>query len=224
MVWDSHSDWSSDVCSSDLLTSDGVSAVDQSQETRSNSNSVKISSLKDLQQHPEFFPLWMEEIQRKNMSSLLSATAPVDSSGSADQDNSLTGGLSAVGSDPLSALTPSGDLNSSDPLSSLFSNQGSSDFSALMNPMPSLQSFQVADTLKGLQDYSNLKESKIWLGQVVSYMDPATNILKTGTVTRVDIENVSKPVFRINDEVDVSIDDLKSLNSNGPGSTSTTTA
>jgi hypothetical protein len=199
-----------------MVIPSGVSAVDSS---KTNSNSAKISSLKDLEQHPEFFPLWMEQIQKNNMSQLLTATAPVNSDGTTDSGSSDGSSMfsSAGSSDPLSQLNGT---NSADPLSGLFPNSGNSslDLTSLMSPMPTLQDYEVQKTLQGLQDYSNLKETKSWLGQVVTYVDPTTNMIKTGTVTRVDIENVQKPTFRIDDQIDVSLDDLKALNADSSSS------
>jgi hypothetical protein len=119
-------------------------------------------------------------------------------------------GVSGSGTaDIFSALGLSSSSSAS--LSSLFATQGiTSDFSFL-TPAASLQSYQVEETLRGLQAYTNLTENKKWLGQLVEYLDPADGLLKTGRVTKIDIENVAKPVFKIDDQTTVTLDDIKAL-------------
>lgn len=203
------------------MTSAEVSSVNSNK--AAGSNQAKITSIKDLENNPEFFPLWMEEIQRKNMNTLLSATYTGDLEGTSGSEDSTFAGLSSMSSDPLSIINGTSGISGSDPWSGLFSSQ-SLDFSSLASPLPSLQSFEVSETLKGLQEYSNLKETKAWLGQAVTYLDPTDQIMKTGFVTRIDIENVLKPVFRIDDNVDVSLEDIKALNAGGPGNSTAATA
>lgn len=181
-----------------------------SNQTAKKDPTVKITSLKDLQENPEFFPVWMEEVQRKNVSSLLSTSQSNGTDdNSADQSSSVFGSSGA--NDPFAALGIGG-IGSSDPLSGAMGAQGMSSDFAFMTPTASLQSYQVSETLKGLQEYSNVKEAKAWLNQVITYKDPTDSLVKTGRITRIDIENVTQPVFVIDDKVNLSLEDIKSLN------------
>ena len=170
---------------------------------------VKITSMKDLQAHPEFFPVWMEEVQRKNVASLLT-TSQATGDTPTDQSSSVFGSDSSA-NDPFAALGVTG-MGSSDPLTGAMGAQGMSSDFAFMTPTSSLQSYQVSETLKGLQEYSNVKEAKAWLNQVITYKDPTDSVVKTGRITRIDIENVAQPVFVVDDKVNLSLDDIKSLN------------
>jgi len=193
---------------------DAVGAVANSGTTRKTSG---ITSIKDLEQNPEFFPIWVAEIQRQNLSTLFSSSSSdnTDSTGL----TSYYGGNGSGTSDIFSALGLSSSSSSS--LSSLFATQGiTSDFSFL-TPTASLQSYQVEETLRGLQNYTNLTESKKWLGQLVEYFDPADKLLKTGRVTKIDIENVAKPMFKIDDNTFISLDDIKALSAEVAADTST---
>lgn len=165
-----------------------------------------ISSIKDLENNPEFFPLWVAEIQRQNLNMLFS------SSSFEETGNSLSSYYGSSGSDTMDVFSALGlSSNTSNSLSSLFSTQGiTSDFSFL-TPGLSLQSYQVEETLRGLQSYTNATETQKWLGQWIEYMDPADGLLKTGRVTKIDIENVAKPLFRVDDKVNVTLEDIKSL-------------
>jgi len=175
--------------------------------------SAGLNSIKDLENNPEFFPIWAEEIRRRNVNLLLSASNGLDSSGT-DNENSFFGNLyssSITGSnaDFFSALGLSSSTDSA--LSSLFSTQGlTADFSFL-TPTASLAAFQVEETLRGLQAYTNFTESLKWSGQYVEYIDPADGSLKTGKVTRVDIENVYKPVFKIEGGTSITLDNIKAV-------------
>lgn len=183
---------------------DAVGAVANSGTTKTSS----IASIKDLEQNPEFFPIWAAEIQRQNLN-LLFSTSSSDNNNDSSGLSSYYGGSGNTATDIFSALGLSS--SSSNSLSSLFSTQGiTSDFSFL-TPSASLQSYQVEETLRGLQNYTNLTENKKWLGQWIEYLDPADKLLKTGRVTKVDIENVLKPTFRIDDNITVTIDDIKAL-------------
>lgn len=188
-----------------------ISNVSNVSTTDSSKDKVKISSIEDMKSHPEFFPVWMEEIQRKNLSMLLSTSSSEESS---SDTNSLFGMSTsdASSSDPLSSLGITGLSSSSDPMSSLFSSQGVGADMSFMNPTSTLQSVQVQETLKGLSEYSNLKETKQWLNQVVNFVDPADKVARSGRVTKMDIENVYKPVFTIDDKYEVTLEDIKSLN------------
>jgi hypothetical protein len=166
---------------------------------------TSISSLKEIESNPEFFPLWIEQLQRNNLSNLLSATNTFDQDTDDSSGNSLFG---LENSDPFAGL---GISSGSDPLSSIFSSQGmSSDFS-FMTPTASLNSLQVSETLKGFAEYTNLKENMAWVGQLVSYLDPVTQELKSGRVTKVDVENVNKPIFTINDEIEITQENIQEL-------------
>ncbi|MDR1996921.1 MAG: hypothetical protein LBQ83_01155 [Candidatus Margulisbacteria bacterium] len=174
--------------------------------------STSINSIKDLEENPEFFPLWVAEIQRRNMNLLLS-------SASYDADSSSDDGLSGLSSYYSTTSTGSADIlsslglgsSTSDAMSSLFATQGiTADFSFLTSSA-SLQSYQVAETLQGLQNYSNVTENQKWIGQLVDYLDPADGLLKTGRVTKIDIENVARPLFKIDDKTTVTLDDIKAL-------------
>ena len=193
---------------------DAVGAVANSGTTRKTSS---IASIKDLEQNPEFFPIWVAEIQRQNLNTLFSS-ASTDNSDNSGLTSYYGGGGSGT-SDIFSALGLSS--SSSNSLSSLFATQGiTSDFS-FMTPTASLQSYQVEETLRGLQNYTNLTENKKWLGQLVEYLDPADKLLKTGRVTKLDIENVLKPLFKIDDKIFVSLDEIKALSAEVAADTST---
>ncbi|MDR1324088.1 MAG: hypothetical protein LBK68_06605 [Candidatus Margulisbacteria bacterium] len=190
---------------------DAVSGV-----TNTQTQTKSITSIKDLEDNPEFFPIWVEEIQRRNLNLLLSATS-VFGENNSSSDDSLYSSLGSYGStsgtsgtsDIFSALGLTSSTDSA--LSSLFSTQGiTSDFS-FMSSTTALQSYQVEETLRGLQAYTNATENLKWVGQIVEYVDPADGLTKTGRVTRVDIENVQKPLFRIDDKFDVTLDEIKSL-------------
>ncbi|GBR72599.1 hypothetical protein NO1_0106 [Candidatus Termititenax aidoneus] len=190
---------------------DAVSGV-----TGSQTQTSSITSIKDLEENPEFFPIWVEEIQRRNVNLLLSATNVFSDTDSNDDSlysslgsyNGLSGSSSGT-SDIFSALGLTSSTDSA--LSSLFSTQGiTSDFSFLSSTT-ALQSYQVEETLRGLQAYTNATENLKWVGQIVEYVDPADGLTKTGRVTRVDIENVQKPLFRIDDKFDLTLDEIKSI-------------
>jgi hypothetical protein len=191
---------------------DAVSSV-----TNTQTQTKSITSIKDLEENPEFFPIWVEEIQRRNVNLLLSATNVFGESETSSDDSiysslgsyySNASGTSGT-SDIFSALGLTSSTDSA--LSSLFSTQGiTSDFSFLSSTT-ALQSYQVEETLRGLQAYTNATENLKWVGQIVEYVDPADGLTKTGRVTRVDIENVQKPLFRIDDKFDITLDDLKSI-------------
>jgi hypothetical protein len=191
---------------------DAVSGV-----TSAQTQSSSITSIKDLEENPEFFPIWVEEIQRRNVNLLLSATS-IFGEDETSNDDSLFGSLSSYNglsgttsgvSDIFSALGLTSSTDSA--LSSLFSTQGiTSDFSFLSSTT-ALQSYQVEETLRGLQAYTNATENLKWAGQIVEYVDPADGLTKTGRVTRVDIENVEKPLFRIDDQFDITLDEIKSI-------------
>ncbi|MDR1453016.1 MAG: hypothetical protein LBJ25_03470 [Candidatus Margulisbacteria bacterium] len=177
-----------------------------------------ITSIKDLEDNPEFFPIWVEEIQRRNVNLLLSATNVSGESDTSSDDSlysslgsyyGLSGTSGSSTSDIFSALGLTSSTDSA--LSSLFSTQGiTSDFS-FMSSTTALQSYQVEETLRGLQSYTNATESLKWVGQIVEYTDPADGLTKTGRVTRIDIENVQKPLFRIDDKFDITLDEIKSI-------------
>lgn len=177
---------------------------------------VKITSLKDLQAHPEFFPVWMEEVQRKNVANLLTTSQSVGDASSDDQSSVF--GSSSSSNDPFAALGVTG-LSSTDSLTGALGSQGLSSDMSFMTPSTSLQSYQVSETLKGLQDYASITKAKAaWLNQVITYKDPTDSVVKTGKITRIDIENVDKPKFWVNDKVELSLDDIKSLNAEMPSS------
>ncbi|GBR76581.1 hypothetical protein NO2_1110 [Candidatus Termititenax persephonae] len=183
----------------------------------STQTSTGISSIKDLENNPEFFPIWAEEIRRRNVNLLISASDSLSSSGTSSED-SLFGGLSSsiysstsTGSntDFFSALGLTSSTDSA--LSSLFSTQSiTADFSFL-TPSASLASYQVEETLRGLQAYTNLTENLKWSGQYVEYIDPVDGLLKTGRVTKIDIENVSTPTFKIDDKTTIALDAIQSI-------------
>ncbi|MDR2428470.1 MAG: hypothetical protein LBD62_01525 [Candidatus Margulisbacteria bacterium] len=191
---------------------DAVSSV-----TNTQTQTSSITSIKDLEENPEFFPIWVEEIQRRNVNLLLSATSVFGESETSNDDSlfgslSSYSGLSGTTSDTSDIFSALGLTSSTDSaLSSLFSTQGiTSDFSFLSSTT-ALQSYQVEETLRGLQAYTNATENLKWVGQVVEYVDPADGLTKTGRVTRVDIENVEKPLFRIDGEFDITLDEIKSI-------------
>lgn len=186
-----------------------------SNQSSKNDATVKVSSLKDLQAHPEFFPVWMEEVQRRNVSSLLNTSQSLGTEDTSSQSSVF--GSDASANDPFAALGVTG-LGSTDPISGAFGSQGMSSDFAFMTPSATLQSYQVSETLKGLQEYSNLKESKVWLNQVITYKDPTDSVVKTGRITRIDIENVTQPVFVVDDKIELSLEDIKSLNAEVPHS------
>ncbi|MDR1113801.1 MAG: hypothetical protein LBL50_01770 [Candidatus Margulisbacteria bacterium] len=185
--------------------------------TSAQTQTKSITSIKDLEENPEFFPIWVEEIQRRNVNLLLSATNVFGENNSSNDDSiysslgsyySSTSGTGGT-SDIFSTLGLTSSTDSA--LSSLFSTQGiTSDFSFLSSTT-ALQSYQVEETLRGLQAYTNATENLKWVGQVVEYVDPDDGLTKTGRVTRVDIENVQKPLFRIDDKFDVTLDEIKSI-------------
>jgi hypothetical protein len=185
--------------------------------TNAQTQTKSITSIKDLEENPEFFPIWVEEIQRRNVNLLLSATNLLGENETSNDDSlysslsSYYGNVSGTSStsDIFSALGLTSSTDSA--LSSLFSTQGiTSDFSFLSSTT-ALQSYQVEETLRGLQAYTNATENLKWVGQIVEYVDPADGLTKTGRVTRVDIENVQKPLFRIDDKFDITLDEIKSI-------------
>jgi len=175
-----------------------------------------ISSIKDLENNPEFFPLWVAEIHRQTF--ILKFSTSTSATGG-DALSSFFGPSGSGTEDIFSALGLSSSTSNS--MSSLFSTQGiTSDFS-FMTPTLSLQSFQVEETLRGLQYYTNATETQKWLGRIVDFVDPADGLLKTGRITRVDIENVAKPVFRIDDKFSVTLDSIKALSTELAADTNT---
>ena len=178
-----------------------------------------ISSIKDLENNPEFFPLWVAEMQRQNLNVLFSAFSSSPDDSSNDALGSYFGTSGSESTDIFAALGLSSSTTNS--LGSLFSTQGiTSDFSFL-TPSMSLQSFQVEETLRGLQAYTNATETQRWLGVMVEYADPTDSVLKTGKITRVDIENVAKPLFRIDDKINITLDDIKAFGTELAANTNT---
>jgi len=99
-----------------------MSAISGVTSTNTQTN-AGINSIRDLENNPEFFPIWAEEIRRRNVNLLFATSDNLNSSGT-NNDNNWLGGLypsSGTGSntDFFSAL---GLTSSTDgALSSLFS-------------------------------------------------------------------------------------------------------
>jgi len=168
---------------------------------------TSIESIKQLEASPENFPLYMAQLSNSNINSLFSIADPLSNNN--NEFSSILGSVSGSSSDPFAMF---GELSSSDPLANIFSSQGiTSDFS-FMTPSLSMDSVQVMETLKGLQDYSNVNETKAWMGQMVEYTDPTDTLLKTGTVEKIIIENVHEPVFIV-DGKELKLEDIKALTS-----------
>lgn len=170
------------------------------------------ATLEKAEKSAEFFPLYIEQIMNNNINSMFSFMAnPLAEDANGSTGSPVFGLSDSYGSDPLAALGNFSGSIASDPLSSLFSNQGvGTDFSFL-GSSSAINSVKVQETFNELLSYSNLTEHKKWLGQNITYLDPADGVTKTGLVSRIDIENVAKPLFYV-DDLKLTIDDIKELN------------
>jgi len=168
------------------------------------------SSVKKIQENPENFRLYMAQFGNSIINSLNSSAVYDENSSSGDGTDSLFSSLGASSSSQ--SLSLDGTSSSYDPLSSLFSSTSASsgsDFSMLLNT-PSLDSYKVSETLAELQKYSDVSETKRWVGQMVSYIDPSDKVTKSGLVSKVLVENVEKPILII-DGQKINIDDMVSI-------------
>ncbi len=170
------------------------------------------ATLEKAEKSAEFFPLYIEQIMNNNINSMFSFMANPLAEDSEDSDGSSVFGLSnSYGSDPLAALGNFSGSVSSDPLSSVFSNQGLSSDLSFLSSSATLGSLKIQETLNGLVNYSNLTENKKWLGQNITYVDPTDGATKTGVVSKIDIENVEEPLFYV-DGLKLTLDNIKELN------------
>lgn len=182
-----------------------------------NYSSGKVSSLpssvKEIQENPENFRLYMAQFGNSVINSL-NSSALYDENGDSSDSGSSDALFNSLGMSAATGL--SGESTGVDPLS-LFSSSGSNsssalDFSSLLGT-PSLDSFQVSETLEQLKKYSDLTETKRWVGQTISYIDPSDKTMKSGLVSKVIVENVEKPVLVV-DGKEISVDDMVSIDIN----------
>lgn len=174
-------------------------------------NPTLSSTLKKMQENPDNFKLYMAQLGNYNINSLLSS-AVSDENNSEQSSGSGYPFFNSLESSSSSLQSSSGvsNIGSFDPLSLFTSGTSATDdFSSLL-ASPSLDSYKVSETISALKEYSDITETKRWLGQMVSYIDPADKAMKTGLVSKVIIENVDKPLFII-DGKQLTVDDLVSI-------------
>lgn len=167
------------------------------------------SSVKDVQENPENFQLYMAKYANSLINSLNSSA--VYDADSDESDDGSSSAFSTLGMSTVSGLSGA-DASGVDALS-LFSssnNSSSMDFSSLLG-VSSLDSYKVSETLEQLKNYSDISETKRWVGQTVTYVDPDNDTMtKSGVVTKVIVENIEKPVLIV-DGNQISVDDLVSI-------------